>query len=100
MVAWGLRMPRLIAIGLLILSAATVYAGIRGDVPRAPRQEPAPVLWMLGGLVAQLVLLHPAGFAIASGLLFWLHGACHGEKAAVADLRCRVSDGAGCLWHL
>lgn len=72
--------PRLIAIGLLVLSAATVYAGIRGNVPRAPRQEPAPVLWMLGGLVAQLVLLHPAGFAIASGLLFGFTARAMGKK--------------------
>ena len=72
--------PRLIAYGLLALSAATVVAGLRGDVPRAPKQAPAPVLWMLAGLIAQLVLLHPAGFAIASGMLFGFTARAMGRK--------------------
>lgn len=62
--------PRLIAFGLLALSAATVVAAFRGDVPRAPRQEPGPVLWILLGLGLQLSLLHVVGFAIAAALLF------------------------------
>ena len=49
--------PRMIAYGLLILSVGTVIAGIKGDLPRPPRQAPAPVLWILGGLGAQLALL-------------------------------------------
>ena len=28
------------------------------------------MLWIVGGLVAQMLLLKPAGFAIATGLLF------------------------------
>ncbi|WP_323041455.1 tripartite tricarboxylate transporter TctB family protein [Gemmobacter sp.] len=62
--------PRLIAIGLLILAAATVVSGWRDEIPRAPAQNAGPVLWVLGGLGLQLVLLHWAGFIIASGLLF------------------------------
>lgn len=72
--------PRLIAYGLLALSVATVVAGLRGNVPRAPQQDPAPVLWMLAGLAAQLVLLHPAGFAIASGMLFGFTARAMGRK--------------------
>lgn len=62
--------PRLIAFGLLALSALTVVAGLRGDLPRAPRQAPAPVLWILGGLGLQLVLLHAIGFVLSGALLF------------------------------
>lgn len=72
--------PRLIAYGLLALAVATVVAGVRGDVPRAPQQAPAPVLWMLAGLAGQLLLLHPAGFAIASGLLFGCTARAMGRK--------------------
>lgn len=62
--------PRLIAYGLLLLAALTVVAGLRGDVPRPPRQAPAPILWVLGGLGLQLSLLHVAGFVLSGALLF------------------------------
>jgi putative tricarboxylic transport membrane protein len=62
--------PRLIAWGLILLAAMVVVAGLRGDLPTPPRQAPAPVLWILGGLGLQLALLHSAGFILASGLLF------------------------------
>lgn len=62
--------PRIVAYGLLILSALTVVAGIKGTMPRPERQEPAPVLWILAGLGLQLVLLHIIGFILSAGLLF------------------------------
>lgn len=62
--------PRLVAFGLLALSVATVVAGLRGQVQRAPRQQPVPVLWILGGLGLQLMLLHAAGFIVAGAMLF------------------------------
>jgi putative tricarboxylic transport membrane protein len=72
--------PRLIAVGLLILSGLTVVAGFRGDLPTPPRQAPAPVLWILSGLGLQLALLHVAGFVIASGLLFGFTARGFGRK--------------------
>jgi putative tricarboxylic transport membrane protein len=72
--------PRLIAVGLLILSGLTVVAGLRGDLPTPPRQAPAPVLWILSGLGLQLALLHVAGFVIASGLLFGFTARGFGRK--------------------
>ena len=62
--------PRLIAYGLLILAAATVVAGWRDTLPRAPAQKFGPVLWILAGLGLQLLTLQVAGFTIACGLLF------------------------------
>ena len=38
--------------------------------PSASPSASAPILWIVGGLVLQLLLLKPAGFSIATGLLF------------------------------
>jgi putative tricarboxylic transport membrane protein len=62
--------PRLVAIGLLGLSVATVITAFRGGLPAAPRQQPAPVLWILLGLGLQLSLLHVVGFSLTAALLF------------------------------
>ncbi len=61
---------RLFGGALILLAIWTVVAGLRGDVPQAPPQHAAPVLWNLVGLTGQLVLLYSAGFAIASAVLF------------------------------
>jgi putative tricarboxylic transport membrane protein len=43
---------------------------MRGDFPEREEQQIQPVVWIVGGLVAQMLLLHITGFAIATGLLF------------------------------
>jgi putative tricarboxylic transport membrane protein len=72
--------PRLIAYGLLILATLTVVSGIRGDLPKPPRQAPAPVLWILGGLGLQLALLHVVGFVIAGAILFGMTARAFGQR--------------------
>ena len=72
--------PRLIAYGLLVLSALTVLSGLKGDLPRPPRQAPAPLLWIMGGLVGQLALLHVAGFVISGAILFGMTARGFGQK--------------------
>jgi putative tricarboxylic transport membrane protein len=72
--------PRLIAFGLLVLAGLTVVAGLRGDLPRPPRQAPAPVLWILGGLGLQLALLHVAGFVLSAALLFGFTARGFGQR--------------------
>lgn len=72
--------PRLIAYGLLVLSALTVVSGLKGDLPRPPRQAPAPLLWIMGGLVGQLALLHVAGFVISGAVLFGMTARGFGQK--------------------
>ncbi|MEY4984852.1 MAG: hypothetical protein RIR62_3118 [Pseudomonadota bacterium] len=62
--------PRLIGWGLVLLAIGTVVEGMRGGFDPRPRQQPVPVLWILGGLVGQLLLLHWAGFVLASAVLF------------------------------
>lgn len=62
--------PRMIAFCLIGLAVWTVIAGLRRDVPEPPRQEAAPVIWILLGLGLQLAFLHVLGFVITGALLF------------------------------
>lgn len=62
--------PRLIALCLVLLGLWTVIDGFRSPPDTPPAQEMGPVLWIIGGLGAQLVLLGIVGFSIATALLF------------------------------
>lgn len=72
--------PRIVAYGLLVLAVMTVVAGLRGDLPRPPRQAPAPVMWIMGGLGLQLALLHVVGFVISGALLFGMTARGFGQR--------------------
>ena len=72
--------PRLIAYVLLLLSGLTVVSGLKGDLPRPPRQAPAPILWIMGGLIGQLTLLHVVGFAISGAILFGMTARGFGQR--------------------
>jgi len=62
--------PNLIGICLLVLAAWTAFEGWRGDFPEREAQNYPPLVWIVGGLAAQMLLLTTAGFSIATGLLF------------------------------
>lgn len=62
--------PYVIALCLGGLAVWTVIAAYRHDFPEREPQELAPVLWIVGGLVAQMVLIKFIGFSIATGILF------------------------------
>jgi putative tricarboxylic transport membrane protein len=62
--------PYAISAVLLVLAIWTAVAALRGDFPEREEQTAAPVLWIVGGLAAQMLLLKFAGFAIATGLMF------------------------------
>ncbi|WP_295075509.1 tripartite tricarboxylate transporter TctB family protein [Tabrizicola sp.] len=72
--------PRIIAYGLLVLSVLTVVSGLKGDLPRPPRQAPAPVFWILGGLLGQVAFLHVVGFVISGALLFGMTARGFGQR--------------------
>lgn len=72
--------PYAIAWCLLGLSIWTVFEALRGDFPERERQEIAPVIWIVAGLAAQMLLLNVAGFSIATGILFALTARGFGKR--------------------
>jgi putative tricarboxylic transport membrane protein len=64
--------PFAIAIGLAGLSVWGAIEALRGDFPAREPQERLPVLWIVGGLLVQLLTIRFIGFSIATGLLFAL----------------------------
>lgn len=62
--------PEVIAGVLVVLAFWTVIAGLRRDFPQREKQQLGPVVWIVGGLAAQMLLLDVAGFSIATGVLF------------------------------
>ncbi|WP_378945109.1 tripartite tricarboxylate transporter TctB family protein [Mesorhizobium sp. ANAO-SY3R2] len=62
--------PYVISVAFFGLSIWTAFEAFRGDFPEREHQEISPILWIVGGLAAQMLLLKAAGFAIATGLLF------------------------------
>lgn len=62
--------PYVIALCLGGLAAWTVIEAFRGDFPEREPQDFPPVLWIVGGLLAQMLLIRFVGFSIATGILF------------------------------
>jgi putative tricarboxylic transport membrane protein len=73
--------PYGIAAGLAGLSIWTVAEALRADFPEREHQEFRPVIWIVAGLLAQLVLLRLVGFSIATGVLFGCVAYGLGRKA-------------------
>lgn len=72
--------PRWIAVCLAGLALWSVIAAFREEPAPRQRQAPAPVLWLIAGLLLQLILLKPAGFSIATGVLFACAAAAFGRN--------------------
>jgi putative tricarboxylic transport membrane protein len=64
--------PQVVAIGLALLSIWTGFEAWRGDFPEREPIEVQPVVLIVAGLAAQMLLLKTAGFSIATGVLFAL----------------------------
>lgn len=79
--------PYVVAVGLLVLAGWTVLAAIRGEFPEREHQELGPIVWIVGGLAAQMLLLKAAGFSVATGLLFAATAAGFGRHRSGS--RCR-----------
>jgi putative tricarboxylic transport membrane protein len=62
--------PYVIAIGLIVLSIGTAFSAFRGSFPAREKINYRPVLWVVGGLLAQMLLIGWAGFSIGSAVLF------------------------------
>ena len=72
--------PRVVGAALIGLAIWTAVEAIRGDFPERPEQNPVPVLWIIAGLALQLMLLHVAGFSIATGILFAFTARAFGKR--------------------
>lgn len=72
--------PYAIAFCLVGLAIWTAIEAWRGDFPERDRQEIAPVVWVIAGLAAQMLLLTVAGFSIATGLLFAFTARAFGKR--------------------
>lgn len=62
--------PYAIAAGLAVLGVATALSALRSALPARERDEIMPMVWIVGGLLAQMALLRFAGFALATGAVF------------------------------
>ncbi len=78
--------PFLISILLFVLGVWTMVEARRGQFPEREADETAPVLWIAGGLALQLLLLHPLGFSIATGLLFAMTARAFGKRRLYLSL--------------
>lgn len=62
--------PYVISAVLAVLAVGTAIAAWRGDFPeREPINWP-PTLWVIIGMIAQMLTMKTVGFSIATGLLF------------------------------
>lgn len=64
--------PHVVAIGLALLAIWTAIEAWCGDFPEREPMEIQPVVFIVAGLAAQMLLLKTAGFSIATGALFAL----------------------------
>ena len=62
--------PYVISGFLALLAIGHVVTAFRSGLPPREEDHAGPMLWIIGGLVLQMLLLKPAGFAIATGFLF------------------------------
>jgi putative tricarboxylic transport membrane protein len=62
--------PYVIAAGLLLLSVGTAISAFRGKFPARETVNYGPLAWIVGGLVAQMLLVGWAGFSIGTAVLF------------------------------
>lgn len=72
--------PYAIAYCLIGLAIWTAIEAFRNEFPVRERQQYGPVVWIVGGLVAQMLLLKVAGFSVATGLLFAMTAAGFGKR--------------------
>ncbi len=73
-------LPVFLGVCLWLLAIGHVWGGVRHAAAEIPRQETMPLLFIVAGLALQLVLLHPLGFSISSGLLFACTAAAFGKR--------------------
>ncbi|HEV7418077.1 tripartite tricarboxylate transporter TctB family protein [Tianweitania sediminis] len=62
--------PFIVAACLIGLALWTAVEAWRGNFPEREEQQTAPILWVVGGLIVQMLTIKTIGFSLATGLLF------------------------------
>lgn len=62
--------PYLMSAFLAVLGVGHVVMAFRHGLPAREADRAGPMLWIVGGLLLQMLLLKPLGFSVATGLLF------------------------------
>ncbi|WEX74592.1 tripartite tricarboxylate transporter TctB family protein [Sinorhizobium numidicum] len=75
-----MTVPYAIACCLVVLAIWTAIEGVRGDFSEREEQQFGPVVWIVAGLAAQMLLLNTLGFSIATGILFALTARGFGKR--------------------
>ena len=81
--------PMMTAIGLIGLSAGLIVAALRGgwqpDEERAYAVDMRALAWLAAGLMANILLIGPAGFTAASVVMFTLASKAFGSTRPLRD---------------
>lgn len=73
-------MPKLVGGVLIVLALFTAISGRNRPADMRPSQRLWPVAWLIAGLTAQIIMLQPLGFSIATTVLFACGAAAFGER--------------------
>ncbi|MGH6767699.1 MAG: tripartite tricarboxylate transporter TctB family protein [Xanthobacteraceae bacterium] len=80
-------MPSVVATGLVLVAAGNLYLAFRGEWPEREQAAWTPVLLILGGLLAVIVLIAiGGGFIPATAILFAATATGFGRRAVLTDL--------------
>jgi putative tricarboxylic transport membrane protein len=89
-------MPIVVAIGLALLAIGNLVLAFRGDFPEREQPKQLPILLILGGLLAVIVLIGlGGGFIPAVTVLFAATAAAFGRRAILIDLAIGFALGVG-----
>lgn len=79
--------PFIIATGIMILSALTAFMAWRGRFEARDRLNYAGLLWLVGGIVLEIVMLYGgAGFILGSAVLFACAARAFGQTTLLLNL--------------
>jgi len=80
-------MPIVVAVGLALLSIGNIVMAFRGEFPEREEAAHLPIVLILGGLAAVIVLIGVGGgFIPAMTVLFAATAAAFGRRAVLVDL--------------
>lgn len=79
-------MPIIVSLGLAVLAAGNAVSAFRGDLPARDSLDWQPIVLILGGLAALIVLIAVGGgFILGTALLFATTSTAFGRRAFLVD---------------